>query len=209
MQRTYHREKNKPWKRSLWVVSLGSMLHSLSIVYISSSSWLPVISFMFWIVFFMLLGIETLPPPLLILIIYLYKWVICICFMYVCMYKCVYKWNANDELMIWVVKRWDFGGGFWIWSNNFYVCVCTWDRERYRETRKKREKQRERERERGGIRVVCVETLAVQGFLVFFTPSPFLLFFSFYSLNYAPLYINLLKLFYKKLMTFSGLFKIN
>lgn len=27
--------------------------------------------------------------------------------MYVCVYNCVrvYKWNANDELMMWVVKR--------------------------------------------------------------------------------------------------------
>lgn len=46
------------------------MEHALSIAYISSSSWQPVISLIFWIVFLAPLGIETLdpvvPPPLLI-----------------------------------------------------------------------------------------------------------------------------------------------
>lgn len=66
------RYKNEPCERSFWVVSLGSIEHSLSIAYISSSPWFPVISLMFWIVFRIPEGIETLanPPTIPLLLIF-------------------------------------------------------------------------------------------------------------------------------------------
>lgn len=115
------RSEKRPWKRSFWAVSLGSIEHSLSIAYISSSLWFPVISFMFWIVFLTLLGIETLAPPLLLLLLIV-----------------VFTTpppTRQDSLSIYIhtsIYMW-----YILYSNVFTVSIC-WEK---KEEKRKREKR--------------------------------------------------------------------